>query len=101
MDHIVEFRGVVSVNDKLAIFTNEGLRFTPSGKAKIEPTEVKQIEGIAGGATYSGTYNKHTGLLYIGGNVGIFAYDVASDEIAGELQRRTASWITSFGGMTP
>ena len=40
-------------------------------KAKIEPTEVKQIEGIAGGATYSGTYNKHTGLLYIGGNVGI------------------------------
>ena len=43
---------------------------------------MKQIEGIAGGATYSGTYNKHTGLLYIGGNVGIFAYDVASDEIA-------------------
>ena len=89
MDHIVEFRGVVSVNDKLAIFHERGPPIYTVRKSKIEPTEVKQIEGIAGGATYSGTYNKHTGLLYIGGNVGIFAYDVASDEIVhGELQRR-------------
>ena len=34
MDHIVEFRGVVSVNSKLAIYTNEGLPIYTVRKSK-------------------------------------------------------------------